>query len=94
MWYSFIQSLNAKSYKMKLKPLLIIYACFSLIACSQSDSEIEYAPTENPASTEAMYFPPSGSDVWETKSVSSLGWHQDKVQDLLNYLQSKIRKVL
>jgi len=77
---------------MKLKPLLIIYACFSLIACSQSDSEIENAPTENPASTEAMYFPPSGSDVWETKSVSSLGWHQDKVQDLLNYLQSKNSK--
>lgn len=92
MWYSFIQSLNAKPCKMKLKPLLIIYSCFSLIACSQSDSEIENAPIENPASTEAMYFPPSGSDVWETKSLSSLGWHQDKVQDLLDYLQSKNSK--
>lgn len=92
MWYSFIKSLNVKPFEMKLKPVLFIYACFSLIACSPNNSETENTQTENPASTEAMYFPPSGSDVWETKSLSSLGWHQDKVQDLLNYLQTKNSK--
>ena len=77
---------------MKLKTLLFVYACLILTSCNQDDTSGENPQNENPVPTEAMYFPPSGSDAWETKSLSSLGWHQDKVQDLLNYLQQKNSK--
>lgn len=42
---------------------------------------------------ETMYFPPNdGSNTWETKSISSLGWNQSAVQPLLDYLQLKNSK--
>ena len=40
-----------------------------------------------------MYFPPTnGSDTWETQSISSLGWNQNAVQPLLDYLLLKNTK--
>lgn len=42
---------------------------------------------------ETMYFPPNdGSNTWETKSISSLGWNQSQVQPLLDFVQSKNTK--
>uniref|UniRef100_UPI0040486C96 serine hydrolase domain-containing protein n=1 Tax=Flavobacterium sp. TaxID=239 RepID=UPI0040486C96 len=41
---------------------------------------------------EAMYFPPIGSSTWETKTISNLGWNQDAVQPLLDYLELKNSK--
>jgi CubicO group peptidase (beta-lactamase class C family) len=50
--------------------------------------------TDTPASTdEAMYFPPNdGNVIWETKTISSLGWNQSAVQPLLDYLELKHSK--
>ncbi|MBL7740489.1 MAG: serine hydrolase [Chitinophagaceae bacterium] len=39
-----------------------------------------------------MYFPPSGSTAWETKSLSSLGWNTAAIQPLKDYLQQKNSK--
>jgi CubicO group peptidase (beta-lactamase class C family) len=39
-----------------------------------------------------MYFPPIGSNSWETTSVASLNWNQNGVQPLLDYLQLKHSK--
>ena len=40
-----------------------------------------------------MYFPPTnGTDSWETQSISSLGWNQNAVQPLLDYLLLKNTK--
>ena len=40
-----------------------------------------------------MYFPPTnGSNTWETRSISSLGWNQNAVQPLLDYLLLKNTK--
>ncbi|WP_394801207.1 serine hydrolase domain-containing protein [Chryseobacterium gwangjuense] len=65
-----------------------------LITCSFNSADLAKHKSSKkiPAVKETMYFPPSNSDSWETKSISSLGWHQDKVQDLLDYLQSKNSK--
>lgn len=42
---------------------------------------------------ETMYFPPNdGSNTWETKSISSLGWNQSQVQPLLDFVESKNTK--
>jgi CubicO group peptidase (beta-lactamase class C family) len=40
-----------------------------------------------------MYFPPiNGTDTWETQSISTLGWNQNAVQPLLDYLLLKNTK--
>lgn len=76
---------------MRIKKLFLVSIfCFGLIICNSQNSREQKVSTKTPA--EAMYFPPSNSDNWETKSISSLGWHQDKVQDLLDYLQTKNSK--
>jgi len=64
-----------------------IYILFSflLLASCSSDS-----PTPSP--TETMYFPPKTGDVWETKSIATLGWKQSAVQPLLDYLELKHSK--
>ena len=40
-----------------------------------------------------MYFPPNdGSATWETKTIADLGWNQNAVQPLLDYLELKNSK--
>lgn len=63
--------------------LLIVVCCFS---CSSETSK----PNSNPSET--LYFPPLSGDVWETKSISDLGWKQAAVQPLLDYLTLKHSK--
>lgn len=80
---------------MKIKNLFSVPAfCFLALSCSSSDDITEPSsdPNSTVSTTEAMYFPPSNSDAWETKSLSALNWHQDKVQDLLTYLETKHSK--
>ncbi|NMR34901.1 serine hydrolase [Chryseobacterium aquaticum] len=77
---------------MYLKNLLsTVTLSIALLSCS-SDDVADQNQAENPQSQESMYFPPLNSNDWETKSVSSLGWNQSKIQDLLNYLQTKNSK--
>ncbi len=53
-----------------------------LLGCS-SDSSY-------PTVEEQMYFPPNdGSTTWETKAIANLGWNQNEVQPLLDYLELK-----
>lgn len=58
-----------------------------VVGCS-SDSSDSSQPTE-----ETMYFPPSdGSSTWETKSVAAMGWNENAVQPLVDYLTAKNTK--
>jgi CubicO group peptidase (beta-lactamase class C family) len=68
-----------------MKKTIFLLFFISLIACN-STTEINSQPTET------MYFPPNGSEVWETKSVVSLGWNPSAVQPLLDYLELKHSK--
>ncbi len=78
---------------MNVKNLLSVFMlCIIAGGCRGENSDENPVTAEIPASPESMYFPPSNSDTWETKSLASLGWHQDKVQDLLNYLETKHSK--
>lgn len=54
--------------------------------CSTDNNDV-IVPTPNPIN-EAMYFPPNGSSVWETKSVESLNWKPQNVQPLYDYLNA------
>ena len=67
--------------KLYLVPFILLF----LSGCS-SDS------TSN-SGDEQMYFPPNdGSSTWATKSIADLGWNQNAVQPLLDYLQLKNSK--
>lgn len=63
--------------------LLIAFLC---ISCSSESVE----PT--PIPVETLYFPPLSGTTWETKSIASLGWKQEAVQPLLDYLELKHSK--
>jgi CubicO group peptidase (beta-lactamase class C family) len=76
--------------KIKTLPFLLVLSVF-LLNCSSDDSSDDSSIDQSTVA-EAMYFPPSNSDTWETKTLSSLNWHQDKVQDLLSYLELKHSK--
>ncbi|EAZ96018.1 putative 6-aminohexanoate-dimer hydrolase [Flavobacteria bacterium BAL38] len=66
-----------------MKKIIIFVVALLLFSCSSED-------TSN--NEEAMYFPPIGSSTWETKTISNLGWNQDAVQPLLDYLELKNSK--
>ncbi|TBX69145.1 class C beta-lactamase-related serine hydrolase [Flavobacterium silvisoli] len=71
--------------KLFLFPLLLL----AVFSCSSDSSS---TPTPNPV-PEAMYFPPNdGSSTWETKTIADLGWNQNAVQPLLDYLELKHSK--
>jgi len=68
------------------KYTILLAISFLFFGCSSN--------TDTPVTfEETMYFPPNdGSNTWETKSISSLGWNQSAVQPLLNYLELKHSK--
>lgn len=63
-----------------------IYSLLILILC------ISCSPDSSQTPTETAYFPPLTGTTWETKSITSLGWKQDAVQPLLEYLTLKNSK--
>jgi CubicO group peptidase (beta-lactamase class C family) len=52
-------------------------------SCNKNDDGTQPTPTET------MYFPSNTNGSWETKSLSSLGWNQNAVQPLKDYLSQK-----
>ncbi|MFY0604795.1 MAG: serine hydrolase [Flavobacteriaceae bacterium] len=59
---------------------LVVLIC---ISCTNDEENTVAIPVP-----EAFYFPPNGSDVWETKSISDLNWNVAAVDDLKNFLNS------
>lgn len=66
-----------------MSKISILLSLFLLASCSSN------LPAPNPSPQESMYFPPKNSDVWETKSFTDLGWKQNALQPLLDYLALK-----
>ena len=62
--------------------LLLVLALIS--GCSKDDGEKQ--------PTESFYFPSNTASDWETKSITSLGWNQNEVQALKDYLIEKNSK--
>ena len=76
-----------KTYVMKNTFYIALFLVFTVFNCSSNDEPIKETPTP-----EALYFPPIGSDVWETKSVSEAEWNENELQPLLNFLEEKNTK--
>lgn len=67
------------------KIILSLLSLLLFVNCS-SESNSDSTTSEN------MYFPPVSGTNWETKSISDLGWKQEAVQPLLDYLELKHSK--
>jgi CubicO group peptidase (beta-lactamase class C family) len=65
---------------------LISILLLSIVSCSKNGGEIQ------PAQTESMYFHSNTSANWETRSIASLGWNQNAVQALKDFLIQKNTK--
>ena len=68
---------------------LLIFLLFLTASCSSDREETAQLPE---SISEPTYFPPNNSDVWETKTASSLGWKENNLQELYTYLESKNSK--
>lgn len=67
-----------------MKPYLFLFLLLSISGCSKNDDVVQ--------PTESMYFPSNTSSIWETKSLSSLGWNQNAVRSLKDFLIQKNTK--
>jgi CubicO group peptidase (beta-lactamase class C family) len=63
-----------------------LLSLLSISSCTKKDEVVQ------PTSSESMYFPSITSNTWETKSLSSLGWNQNTVQPLKDFLIQKNTK--
>ncbi|MFC2101313.1 serine hydrolase domain-containing protein, partial [Bacteroidota bacterium] len=44
------------------------------------------------SNSQSLYFPPNSGNTWDTISISSMGWCQDRIDSLYNYLDQKNTK--
>lgn len=65
---------------MKTIKIFVFLFLIPLFACSQSD-------IPEPVESDAMYFPSNTDNVWETTSMSKLGWNESAVQPLKDFLR-------
>ncbi len=67
--------------------LNFFFLCLTVGSCSSqtdvlTDTETESDPNE-------LYFPPTNDDDWESVSITSLGWNENELQPLYNFLEAK-----
>ncbi|MCG2460641.1 beta-lactamase family protein [Flavobacteriaceae bacterium F89] len=72
---------------MKTIPFFCLAILIGSISCTSDP-----APLEPEREETQIYFPDTDSDVWETTTLDHLGWHQDQLQPLLDYLREKHTK--
>lgn len=64
--------------------LLLLF--LSISSCSENDD------VGQPTTDESMYFPSNTNSAWETKTPTSLGWNQNAIQPLKDFLTQKNTK--
>lgn len=67
---------------MKNLIYILVLSLFSCSSSSDSNNEME----------EEMYFPPTNSSVWETKSLSDLNWNDTDLTELNTFLEENDTK--
>jgi CubicO group peptidase (beta-lactamase class C family) len=70
---------------MNYRIFVIVLLFPFLLGCEKGD---DGPSPEN----DSMYFPPISDDVWETTSISNLGWNQSEVAPLIDFLVEKNTK--
>lgn len=83
MVLNYLLHLNS-NYNIMKNILLPLLGIFLITGCSNDDGT-----HHDPQAEEEMYFPANNSDSWETKTPASLGWNEEAIQPLLDYLEEK-----
>lgn len=65
---------------------LFLLLLLSISSCSENDDVVQPTPSES------MYFPSNTNSSWETTSVSELGWNQNAIKPLKDFLVQKNTK--
>ncbi len=65
---------------------IICILILPILGCNKNDDETQ------PGTEDSMYFPSNTDTIWETKSLSSLGWNEGAVQPLKEFLSQKHTK--
>ncbi len=65
---------------------IFLLLLLSISSCTENDDVVQPIPSES------MYFPSNTNSTWETKTLSSLGWNQNAVQPLKDFLIQKNTK--
>jgi CubicO group peptidase (beta-lactamase class C family) len=71
---------------MLMKNYCIFLFCIVIFVSCKKNNPPEPVPPTVPLT---MYFPPLGSDVWETITPQSINWDITKLDDAINYAASK-----
>lgn len=70
-----------------MRPFITAVAvCIFISSCKKDETTL--TPITPPTPT-TMYFPPIGSDTWETVSAQSLGWDVTKLNEAVDYAGTK-----
>ncbi|QLG44181.1 serine hydrolase domain-containing protein [Costertonia aggregata] len=70
--------------------LLYIGLGFLFLSCSKSSDTTD--DSVNPTTVATLYFPPIGSDTWETASLQTIGWNSNTEEPLYNFLEENDTK--
>jgi CubicO group peptidase (beta-lactamase class C family) len=76
------------------RSILVVIGCFFLLRCEETpvlprDAASDKTDTvTSPPGTAENYFPPSGTDAWETRSPRALHWNTDSLTTLYEFLGS------
>lgn len=68
---------------MKFYPAFLVVTLFLVLSCSKDTNDDSPDPGE-----QELYFPPIGSDEWETTSLASLDWNASAEQPLYDFLET------
>jgi CubicO group peptidase (beta-lactamase class C family) len=75
--------------KINFAYLLTFSLLIFILSCSEEDPVEVVEPIVQPEE-ESMYFPPTDNPTaWERADITTLGWKQDLLQDVINYVQEK-----
>lgn len=85
--FIYLRSPNIKTNNMKSQIQALLLMLFFAISCS-SNNTLE----GDTSISDSLYFPPNNSETWDTKSRSELGWNEEQLQPLLDFLEEKNTK--
>ncbi|OOG76156.1 serine hydrolase [Algoriphagus sp. A40] len=74
---------SPKTNSVKIFSWIFALFLFSCLGCN---------PEEKPGPDQSMYFPPLTGSDWETTSPSDLGWNENQIPALLEFLEEKNSK--
>lgn len=72
--------------KMTLLRIICLFLLVFMSGCKKDNDPVQPEPDQG------MYFPPVNGNSWETQSAASLGWNQNAIQPLKNFLIEKNTK--